>query len=151
LVIVLIASVAGQAGTCQLTDYCSSKFAAVGFEESLRLELLNANMTGIKSTIVMPYFINTGMFDGFKSPILPALQPDVVADEIISGVLSEAEHVVVPKILYVINTLKTMLPTKAYYKLYEALGGFEVMSDFTGRQNTTDNNNQIDNNNRKVK
>jgi all-trans-retinol dehydrogenase (NAD+) len=37
--IVTVASAAGLAGTAKLTDYCSSKFAAVGFDESLRLEL----------------------------------------------------------------------------------------------------------------
>lgn len=46
------------------TDYCASKFAAVGFAESVGLELLATGKDGIKTTIVCPYFINTGMFDG---------------------------------------------------------------------------------------
>lgn len=148
---VAIASVAGVTGSCQLSDYCASKFAAVGFEESLRMELINANLEGIKSTVVLPYFINTGMFAGFKSPILPALEPESVADEIVSGILIEAEQVAVPKILYVLNSLKSFLPTKAFYKLYEVLGGFEVMTDFTGRKTSIENNNYVNNNNRKVK
>ncbi|CAG2169248.1 unnamed protein product [Oppiella nova] len=149
--IVSIASVAGSTGSCQLTDYCASKFAAVGFEESLRFELLNANLLGVKSTVVLPYFINTGMFAGFKSPILPALEPDYVADQIMAGILTDAEHVAVPRICYTLNTLKTILPTKAFYKLYEVLGGYEVMEDFVGRDGAKHNNNYINNNNRKVK
>lgn len=47
-----------------LTDYCASKFAAVGFAESVGLELLASGSTGVKTTIVCPFFINTGMFDG---------------------------------------------------------------------------------------
>ena len=34
--IVTIASIAGHIGACGLTDYCASKFGAVGFDESLR-------------------------------------------------------------------------------------------------------------------
>lgn len=37
--IVTIASLAGLSGINRLVDYCSSKFAAVGFDESLRTEL----------------------------------------------------------------------------------------------------------------
>ena len=65
--IVTIASMAGIFGSAGLADYCASKFAAVGFEESLRNELINLNKTGIKTTIVCPYFIKTGMFEGAKT------------------------------------------------------------------------------------
>lgn len=37
--IVTIASLAGLSGCHRLVDYCASKFAAVGFDESLRTEL----------------------------------------------------------------------------------------------------------------
>lgn len=46
------------------TDYCASKFAAVGFAESIDFEMRDLGKTGVKTTIVCPYFINTGMFDG---------------------------------------------------------------------------------------
>ena len=39
--IVSIASIAGHLGVAGLSDYCGSKFAAVGFDESLRMELTN--------------------------------------------------------------------------------------------------------------
>lgn len=38
--VVTVASLAGLSGVNKLADYCASKFAAVGFDESLRLELL---------------------------------------------------------------------------------------------------------------
>uniref|UniRef100_A0A3B3VE92 Short chain dehydrogenase/reductase family 16C, member 5a n=1 Tax=Poecilia latipinna TaxID=48699 RepID=A0A3B3VE92_9TELE len=62
--LVSIASSAGLIGVNGLADYCASKFAAVGFAESVGLELLATGKDGIKTTIVCPYFINTGMFDG---------------------------------------------------------------------------------------
>jgi all-trans-retinol dehydrogenase (NAD+) len=34
--VVTVASLAGHSGTNKLVDYCASKFAAVGFDESLR-------------------------------------------------------------------------------------------------------------------
>ena len=37
--IVTVASLAGITGCDRLVDYCASKFAAVGFDESLRTEL----------------------------------------------------------------------------------------------------------------
>jgi len=37
--IVSIASSAGLIGVCGLADYCASKYGAVGFDESLRMEL----------------------------------------------------------------------------------------------------------------
>lgn len=49
---------------CLCSDYCASKFAAVGFAESVALELLATKKNGVKTTIVCPFFINTGMFDG---------------------------------------------------------------------------------------
>jgi short-subunit dehydrogenase len=62
--IVTVASVAGLFGSSNMIDYCSSKFAAVGFDESLRAELYSRKVTGVKTTVVCPYHIDTGMFDG---------------------------------------------------------------------------------------
>lgn len=47
-----------------LQDYCASKFGAVGFHESLTHELLAENLHGIKTTLVCPYIVDTGMFAG---------------------------------------------------------------------------------------
>ena len=65
--IVNIASSAGLFGVTGLVDYCTSKFAAVGFDESLRFELEHLGKDGIHTTVVCPYFINTGMFEGSKT------------------------------------------------------------------------------------
>lgn len=66
--IVTIASLAGHVGISKLVDYCASKFAAVGFDEALRLELEVLGATGVHTTCVCPYFIQaTGMFDDVSS------------------------------------------------------------------------------------
>ena len=65
--LVTVASIAGLSGSVRLADYCASKFAAVGLEESLRLELQCEGYNGIHSTVVCPFFISTGMFAGVDS------------------------------------------------------------------------------------
>lgn len=70
--VVTIASAAGLFGVAGLCDYSASKFAAVGFDDSLRNELVRLNKTGVHTTCVCPYYIDTGMFDGTKSEyVLP--------------------------------------------------------------------------------
>jgi len=62
--VVTIASAAGYFGVSGAVDYCTSKFAAVGLDESVRAELWAKNKTGVRTTVVCPYLINTGMFEG---------------------------------------------------------------------------------------
>ncbi|KAG8520694.1 Short-chain dehydrogenase/reductase family 16C member 6, partial [Galemys pyrenaicus] len=45
-------------------DYSASKFAAYGLAESLFSELALTMKSNIKTTIVCPFFIKTGMFEG---------------------------------------------------------------------------------------
>ena len=59
--LVSIASLAGRSGIHFLTDYCASKFAAVGFCEALTSELRYLGVTGVKITSIQPFFINTGL------------------------------------------------------------------------------------------
>ena len=49
--IVTIASMAGHIGTAGLTDYCASKFGAVGFNESLRYEMKSKGYSKIFESI----------------------------------------------------------------------------------------------------
>ena len=65
--IVNIASIAGIIGGNSLADYCASKFANVGFTESLDYEIRAANKAGVFTTTVCPYFIATGMFEGCQT------------------------------------------------------------------------------------
>ena len=63
--IVNVASLAGHSGMHKLVDYCSSKFAAVGIDDALKVELhVQGHDSYIKTTVVCPYYISTGMFAG---------------------------------------------------------------------------------------
>lgn len=84
--IVTVASLGGTIGIPGLADYCGSKFAAFGFDESIRLELNKMN-SKVKTTCVCPFFINTGMFEGVSTPfpLLPLLDQDWVSERIITA------------------------------------------------------------------
>lgn len=72
--LVSIASLAGLGGAPRLTDYCASKFAAVGLEESIRLELKTSEKWGVHSTVVCPFYIDTGMFKGVNTGYVNTLK-----------------------------------------------------------------------------
>ncbi|KAM8839271.1 epidermal retinol dehydrogenase 2-like [Synchiropus picturatus] len=133
--LVSIASSAGLIGVNGLADYCASKFAAVGFAESVSLELLATGKDGIKTTIVCPYFINTGMFDGCQTKwprLLPILDPEYVAKKIIHAVLTDQVFLMMPRSIYLIVALKNVLPLKQAVMLGQYLGAFNLMDKFRG-------------------
>lgn len=134
--LVTVASSAGLIGVNGLADYCSSKFAAVGFEESIRNELQAAGKDGVKTTLVCPYLISTGMFHGcqVRFPwILNALDPEYVAEEIVKAVLRNQELLILPRLLYVFVALKGFLPTKCVAIICDYLGVTHMMDTFKGR------------------
>uniref|UniRef100_A0A914RGM5 Uncharacterized protein n=1 Tax=Parascaris equorum TaxID=6256 RepID=A0A914RGM5_PAREQ len=101
--IVTIASMAGKCGTAGLVDYCASKYAAVGFSESLAAELYALKKCGVYVTTVCPFFIDTGMFDGVKtkSPnLLPILQAEYAVEQIMEAILTNRETLLMPKFCY---------------------------------------------------
>ncbi|NXB10931.1 RDHE2 dehydrogenase, partial [Cnemophilus loriae] len=134
--LVSIASCAGLSGSSQLADYCASKFAAVGFAESIDVEMRTLKNTGIKTTIVCPYIINTGMFDGIKTKwprVLPILDPEYVAERIITAVRQNQEMLLIPRSLYFLLFLRSFLPVKAAVLILEYFGNADIMSTFKGR------------------
>ncbi|XP_078119746.1 epidermal retinol dehydrogenase 2-like isoform X1 [Sander vitreus] len=123
--LVSIASSAGLIGVNGLADYCASKFAAVGFAESVGLELLATGKDGVKTTIVCPYFINTGMFNGCQTKwprLMPILDPDYVAKKIINAVLTDQVFLLMPKSMYLITALKNVVQWKQASLLGSYLG-----------------------------
>ncbi|XP_061784321.1 epidermal retinol dehydrogenase 2-like [Nerophis lumbriciformis] len=134
--LVSIASAAGLVSCNGLADYCASKFAAVGFAESVGLEMLATGKDGVKTTIVCPYFINTGMFDGCQTKwprLLPMLDPSYVAKKILQAVLTDQVFLLLPKTMYLIAALKNILPMKQGILLGHYLGVFNVMDNFKGK------------------
>ncbi|XP_062580200.1 epidermal retinol dehydrogenase 2-like isoform X2 [Saccostrea cucullata] len=134
--IVNIASSAGLIGVNGLADYCASKFGAVGFDESLRLELSMQGKNGVHTTVVCPYFISTGMFEGAKTrfpAILPILKPEEVVLRIVDAVLCNQHIIMIPRIIYLFALLKGVLPAKCCEVGMTYMGGSKFMDTFRGR------------------
>jgi len=132
--IVTVASVAGLAGTSRLSDYCASKFAAVGFDESLRVELKRLG-SPVRTTIVCPYFIDTGMFDGARTRfpwLLPILQPDYVVRRIMQAVEKNRSRLILPRFVLALPVAR-VLPTWLFDAVLSSLGINRSMDHFRGR------------------
>ncbi|OQR72189.1 epidermal retinol dehydrogenase 2-like [Tropilaelaps mercedesae] len=128
--IVSIASLAGQMGVNRLTDYCGSKFAAVGFAESLSLELHQEGYTGIKTTIICPYFINTGMFNGATGGAFSFLDANYVASAVVKSVLLDREVVILPTQIRFLLAFKHWVPVRLLKYMAKELGIMEAMFNF---------------------
>jgi all-trans-retinol dehydrogenase (NAD+) len=132
--IVTIASASGLIGVAKLSDYAASKWAAVGFDESLRAEL-RQSAPGVHTTVVCPFFIDTGMFRGVKSrfPILlPILQEDEVARRVLDAVRRDKARLCMPPLVYLVPAMR-ILPVRAMDWLATFLGVNASMNEFKGR------------------
>ncbi|KAL0118165.1 hypothetical protein PUN28_009081 [Cardiocondyla obscurior] len=108
--IVSVASLAGQCGVPKLVDYCTSKYAAMGFDEALRMELEYEGYK-INTTVVCPYFIrSTGMFESVKSRYVSTLSPNAVADRIITAMRCNEKYAIIPGYLQILLSLKWIFP-----------------------------------------
>lgn len=131
--LVCISSSAGLVGVNKLADYCASKFAAYGFAESIFTETIVQKLKGIKTTIVCPFFINTGMFEGCSTVrpfLLPILEPEYVVEKIVDAILKEKVYLYVPRFLYFVMVLKSILPVKIALLLSDFMGVFNIMDGF---------------------
>ena len=131
--VVTIASAAGLAGTSRLVDYCASKFAAVGFDEALRLELRRLGCS-VRTTVVCPFFIDTGMFHGVKTRfprLLPILRPEYVAGRIVGAVARNRSRLIVPRFVLTVLIVRS-LPVWAFDWILGFFGINRSMDEFTG-------------------
>lgn len=132
--IVTVSSIGGWIGCNNLVDYCSSKFAAVGFDESLRLELKTEGATGVKTTVVCPIYIDTGMFEGIRTNFVRLLTPEWVASEIVDATLMDVTVLMLPKAMRLAVIMKLILPEKISYRLSQMFGMTVMMDQFVGRR-----------------
>jgi all-trans-retinol dehydrogenase (NAD+) len=116
-------------------SYAASKWAVLGFTESLRDELRVLGHGHVGITAVCPTFIETGMFAGAKPPLLTRwLTPNEVADATVQAVLREQALVILPRRVRWLLGLGGLLPWPIWRRVM-ALGGVSSsMSGWRGRQ-----------------
>jgi len=130
-----LASAAGFTPNPRMAVYAASKWAVIGWSDSVRLELKQAGHDHVKVTTACPYYTNTGMFDGASSaPLLPILEPDEVVDESWKAMLAGRSFVVLPKTVMLSEMLKGVVPIDVRDFIADrVIGVYHTMDDFTGR------------------
>lgn len=119
--IVTIASLAGHAGAAKLVDYCSSKFAAVGFDEALRVELESLG-SNVDTTCICPFFItSTGLFSDVNAGWIPSLTSDSVADRVVSAIQRRDQIAIIPQFMQYMLPLKWLFPWGCAAELFRRI------------------------------
>ncbi|WP_111657851.1 SDR family NAD(P)-dependent oxidoreductase [Isoalcanivorax indicus] len=132
--LVNIASASAYVGLPWGSTYAASKWAVLGFSESLRLELRERGIDNVAVTTVCPSYISTGMFDGVRSPLLsPMLTPDKVVKSILRGVKRGEAMVSEPAIVKSIDLIKGALPLRLWDEVARRSGLSTSMKHWQGK------------------
>lgn len=133
--VVTIASAAGLVGVAKQTDYSASKWAAVGFAESLRAEMKKYR-TGVTSLVVCPYYVSTGMFEGVRTKfplLLPIMTPEYVARRVLDAIESGREQLIMPRFAR-LTPIMRVLPPAGFDAAMNFFGINNTMDEFVGRE-----------------
>ena len=130
--IVNMASASGYIPLPRLTTYAASKWACLGFSESLRVEL--RDQPKVHVTTVCPSYINTGMFDGVRAPLgAPLLAPDYAATRIIRAIEGNQAKLNMPGIVHLMPICYNLLPSWIFEAVIgRGLGVYRAMDHFKG-------------------
>jgi short-subunit dehydrogenase len=129
-----IASAGGMLSNPKMSVYAASKWGAIGWSDSVRIELQDMK-SDVHFTTVAPYYINTGMFDGVKSRIIPILKPEYVCKRIIRAIERNKSFRGIPFGFHFIRFWQFILPTRVFDWLFgEVMGIYHTMDNFTGRK-----------------
>jgi len=129
-----IASAGGMLSNPKMSVYAASKWGAIGWSDSVRIELQDMK-SDVHITTVAPYYINTGMFDGVKSRFIPILKPEYVAKRIVRAIERNNSFRGIPFGFHFIRFWQAILPVRAFDWFFgEVFGIYHAMDDFKGRK-----------------
>ncbi|KAL8179467.1 UNVERIFIED_CONTAM: hypothetical protein K2H54_066788 [Gekko kuhli] len=103
--IVTIAGSLGLFATGCMEGYCASKFAVVGFHEALSHELKAKRVSGVKTTLVCPYFHDTGLSGCFgirqePEAMISPVNPACCVKSAMRGILRDQPMICIPRVMY---------------------------------------------------
>lgn len=129
-----IASAGGMISNPKMSVYAASKWGVIGWSDSVRIELQEMK-SDVHFTTVAPYYINTGMFDGVKSRIIPILKPEYVAKRVIRAIERNKAFRGIPFGFHFIRFWQAILPTRIFDFFFgQVFGIYHTMDQFTGRK-----------------
>lgn len=124
--VVNIASSAGKGGFPGGATYCGTKHYVVGLSEALRAELRG---TGVEVSCVMPVVVETELASGLQQTRgVKHVQPQDVADEIVTALQELRFDVYVPRSVAAITKVMTVLPRGGREALSRALKADQVLA-----------------------
>jgi short-subunit dehydrogenase len=128
-----ITSAGGMLSNPKMSVYAASKWGATGWSDSVRIELQEMK-SEVRITTVAPYYINTGMFDGVKSPIIPILKPEYVSRKVLRAIEKNKNFAGIPFGFHFIRFWQAFLPTRVFDFFFgKVFGIYHAMDQFTGR------------------
>jgi len=129
-----IASSGGIISNPKMSVYAASKWSVIGWSDSLRIEMKQMKKN-VNVTTVMPYYINTGMFDGVESKI-PILEPEATALTIVRAIERNAKMLTIPGYIYRFTRLGQAIMSINFFDWFAGtvLGIYKTMDHFTGRK-----------------
>lgn len=131
-----VASASGTLSVPRMSVYTASKWAVIGWSDSLRLELERAGHGHVRVTTLIPSYIDTGMFAGARAPLLtPILRPEYVVDRAWAAMKAGRPRLMLPWTVALGRALAGLLPQPLWDRV--AGGIFKVYSSmdaFTGRR-----------------
>ena len=129
-----IASAAGLLSNPNMSVYAASKWAVIGWSDSVRIELQRAK-SHVRITTVAPYFINTGMFNGVKSKVFPILDPVKTSRKILRAIERGRTFRGIPFSFHFARFWQGVLPMRWVDFIFGDLFGiYHAMDQFTGRK-----------------
>ena len=127
-----IASMAGLISNPKMGVYAASKWAVVGWSDSLRLEMQQLKKQ-VKVTTIMPYYINTGMFNGVRS-LVPILKPEKTAKKIIRAIERNRIFKGMPWSYNLVRLMQGVMPVRLFdFIVGKGMGVYKTMKHFSGR------------------
>ena len=132
--IVNMASAAGLISNPKMSVYCASKWAVNGWSDSLRLELEQEGYSNICVTTVTPSYVNTGMFEGAKAPLMtPILEPEPFVQKVWESMKKGKMVVRSPWTIYLVASMKGILPIRLFDFIFGRIFGvYKSMDEFKG-------------------
>ena len=133
-----IGSAGGMIANPRMSIYAASKWATIGWSDSVRIELREMR-SRVRVTTIAPYYITTGMFDGVRSKIFPLLRSENVASRILRAIERDTAFKMfmpwIPCPHHFIRLLQGILPIRVFdWLVGRVLGIYHTMDHFTGRK-----------------
>ena len=132
--IVNLSSASGLIALPNGSTYASSKWACIGFTESIRVEMQRRGHGHVGVTHVAPSYVKTGMFDGVQAPLLvPWITPERVASEVLTAIKENKPAVMEPFMVKLVPAMMGALPTAITDRVADILGVSSSMEHWRGR------------------